>query len=178
MKSRVACGLVTGNVEGIARRKMRAVGVLGTGALAPPSAEQLLRRWEGADEIGFLGGFGSDFSSGDVDDSEHNFLDRAEQIVIAARHCRESVGAAANGGLTRVVHVGDAPTDVLAARACAERGMLGPGVTVGCVVVATGRYSAAELRALAGPRTEGLWEPVVLEAGIADAGFLRACGVA
>ena len=38
MRDRVVCGLVTGNVEGIARKKMRAVGVLATGALAPPAA--------------------------------------------------------------------------------------------------------------------------------------------
>ena len=66
MKERVACGLVTGNVEGIARIKMRAVGVLATGALAAPAAEQ---RWEGEDASAFLGGFGSDFCSGDIDDT-------------------------------------------------------------------------------------------------------------
>lgn len=46
----LACGLVTGNVEGIARRKMRAVGVLATGALSPPSTDQLQqkdRTWTG-----------------------------------------------------------------------------------------------------------------------------------
>ena len=34
MRERAACGLVTGNVEGIARKKMRAVGVYATGARA------------------------------------------------------------------------------------------------------------------------------------------------
>ena len=34
MRERAMCGLVTGNVEGIARKKMRAVGVCATGALA------------------------------------------------------------------------------------------------------------------------------------------------
>ena len=88
MRERAACGLVTGNVEGIARKKMRAVGVYATGALtltltltnppalalpypsthpnegalAPAAAEQ---RWEGEEDASFLGGFGSDFCSGD-----------------------------------------------------------------------------------------------------------------
>ena len=56
MQERVACGLVTGNVEGIARKKMRSVGVHATGALAPPAAEQ---RWAGEEDAAFLGGFGS-----------------------------------------------------------------------------------------------------------------------
>ena len=89
MRERAACGLVTGNVEGIARKKMRAVGVYATGALtltltltnppalalpypsthpnegalAPAAAEQ---RWEGEEDASFLGGFGSDFCSGDL----------------------------------------------------------------------------------------------------------------
>ena len=54
MRDRVVCGLVTGNVEGIARKKMRAVGVLATGALAPPAAEQA---WDGENESAFLSGF-------------------------------------------------------------------------------------------------------------------------
>eukprot|EP00908_Phaeocystis_cordata_P000987 Transcript_11066.p1 GENE.Transcript_11066~~Transcript_11066.p1 ORF type:complete len:399 (+),score=127.75 Transcript_11066:176-1198(+) len=193
MRERVACGLVTGNVEGIARKKMRSVGVHATGALAPPAAEQ---RWAGEEDAAFLGGFGSDFCSGQIDDGARNHLDRAEQIVIAARRCRASAlappgggggggGAAAGGGdaaagaraLTRVVHVGDAPADVLAARACAERGLLGDGVCVGMVGVATGSYSSAQLAELAGPAVEGKWEPVILEEGIADPGFLAACGV-
>ena len=52
------------------------------GALAPAAAEQ---RWEGEEDAAFLGGFGSDFCSGDIDDASRNYLDRAEQIVIAAR---------------------------------------------------------------------------------------------
>ena len=172
MKERVACGLVTGNVEGIARIKMRAVGVLATGALAAPAAEQ---RWEGEDASAFLGGFGSDFCSGDIADRSRNHLDRAEQIVIAARRCGASLPA--SRALTRLVHVGDAPADVLAAKSCAERGVLGDGVCVGMVAVATGSYSAAELRELAGAAVPGRWEPVVLEDGIADSQFLKACGV-
>ena len=81
----VICALVTGNVEGIARKKMRSVGVLATGALAPAAAEQ---DWEGEADAAFLGGFGSDYCSGDIVDAARNHLDRAEQIVIAARRCR------------------------------------------------------------------------------------------
>jgi len=172
MKSHIACGLVTGNVEGIARKKMRAVGVYQTDALAPPAAEQ---RWEGEDEHAFLGGFGSDFCSGQIDDASRNHLDRGEQIVIAARRCRSLLPATAR--LSRVVHVGDAPADVLAARACAERGLLGEGVCVGMVGCATGSYSAEQLTELAGAAVPGSWEPVVLEKGMGDAGFLAACGV-
>ena len=84
--------LVTGNVEGIARKKMRAVGVLATGALAPPAAEQA---WDGENESAFLGGFGSDYCSGNVDDLKYNHLDRGEQIVIAARRARSVLPAGA-----------------------------------------------------------------------------------
>jgi len=42
------CGLVTGNVEGIARKKMRACGITQTKALAPRAANQT-RVWEGFD---------------------------------------------------------------------------------------------------------------------------------
>ena len=184
MKDSVSCGLVTGNVEGIARRKMKAVGILGTGALAPPSDEQLLRNgdWAGAKDIGFLGGFGSDFCSGDIDDADRNHLDRSEQIGIATRRCQASLAAAeAAGGechtLCRVVHVGDAPADVLAAKAFAESSGTDPNLCIGMVAVATGSYSAAELLKLAGEPCPGRWEPVVLEDGIADPSFLNACGI-
>ena len=92
LKESVACGLVTGNVEGIARRKMRAVGITATEALspAPCAAEQLQVQpsssssapsapyssspgrkkstWPGAEHLAFLGGFGSDYCSGNIDD--------------------------------------------------------------------------------------------------------------
>ena len=192
-RSDVVCGLVTGNVEGIARKKMRSVGVLATGALAPAADEQT---WRGEEESSFLGGFGSDFCSGDIDDMSRNHLDRAEQIVIAARRCRllcacslptcflsllprdrcrSLLGPGAR--LARVVHVGDAPADVLAARHCADDSRLGPGTVVGCVGVATGSYSAELLTELCGPARPGAWEPVVLEEGLADARFVEACGV-
>ena len=76
------------------------------------------------------------------------------------------------------MHVGDAPADVLAAKHCADAHLLGGGVVVGCVGVATGSYSAAELRALCGEARAGSWEPVTLERGIADfEGFLAGCGL-
>jgi len=144
------CGLVTGNVEGIARKKMRSVGVLATGALARPAAEQ---DWAGEEQSAFLGGFGSDFCSNDIVDDSRNYKDRAEQIVIAARRCRSLLPAGST--LSRVVHVGDAPADVLAAKHCADAGLLGDGVVVGCIGVATGSYSAEELRALCGEARSG-----------------------
>ena len=171
-RSDVVCGLVTGNVEGIARKKMRSVGVLATGALAPAAVEQT---WSGEDDAAFLGGFGSDFCSGDISDMARNHLDRAEQIVIATERARSLLGPGSR--LTRVVHVGDAPADVLAAKHCADDARLGAGTVVGCVGVATGSYSAAMLTELCGPARPGVWEPVVLEEGLADARFVEACGV-
>lgn len=172
LRCKVMCGLVTGNVEGIARKKMRAVGVLATGALAPAAPEQT---WSGEEDSAFIGGFGSDFCSGDIADMARNHLDRAEQIVIAARRCRSVLPDGLK--LQRVVHVGDAPADVLAAKSCAESGALGEGVTVALVAVATGSYSAKELQELAGAHIEGVWEPTVLEQGLGDPSFLAACGV-
>ena len=172
----IVCGLVTGNVEGIARKKMRAVGVTETGALSPPADDQ---RWEGENDHTFLGGFGSDYCSNDLDDPRRNYLDRGEQLVIAANRCRALLAAAADDRyLARVVHVGDAPSDVLAAKHCADAGRLGEGVVVGVVGVATGSYGADLLTELAEAPRPGVWEPHVLERGLADeAGFLAACGV-
>jgi len=186
----VLCGLVTGNVEGVARRKMRATGILQTGALAPAAPEQQRRVWVGSEDLGFLGGFGSDFCSGAVDDPARNHLDRAEQIGIAVRRCRAllQVAPSSSGNpkktknrvLTRVVHVGGAPSNVLAAKAYAEQQHAEKsGVVVGMVATATGRYTASELREHAGESVPGKWECVVLEDGMADPlAFLEACGVA
>ena len=183
----VICGLVTGNVEGIARRKMRAVGVYQTGALAPPSKSQAASKsWPGADDIGFIGGFGSDYCSGKLDDENRNFLDRGEQIAIAVDRCSEimSPGAGKRDSdqhrtLERVVHIGDAPADVLAAKSFSDRCQEeGRDLCVGMVAVATGSYSTGELQGLTGEPKRGAWEPVVLEKGMADTqAFLRACGV-
>lgn len=187
MNDKVICGLVTGNVEGIARRKMRAVGVHQTGALSPPSASQAASKsWPGADDIGFIGGFGSDYCSGDVGDADRNYLDRGEQIAIAVNRCREMISGMEGSGdskgnrkLKRVAHIGDAPADVLAAKSFSKRCQeVGDDLCVGMVAVATGSYSAAELQELTGEPAKGIWEPVVVEDGMADSeAFLRACGV-
>mmetsp|Transcript_20078 Transcript_20078/g.29794 ORF Transcript_20078/g.29794 Transcript_20078/m.29794 type:complete len:319 (-) Transcript_20078:348-1304(-) len=175
MKDRVACGLVTGNVEGIARRKMRAVGVLNSSALAPPSQDQIDdKRWLCTQEISFLGGFGSDYCSGIIDDFSRNHLDRAEQIAIATKRCKDSLDG---DKLKRIVHVGDAPADVLAAKEFSQTMKNEADLCVGMVAVATGKYTAEELRQLAGEPELGSWEPVILEQGMADPNFLRSCGV-
>jgi phosphoglycolate phosphatase-like HAD superfamily hydrolase len=171
MQDHVLCGLVTGNVEGVARRKMKAVGILGTGALSPPCVSQ--KEWKGTEELAFLGGFGSDYCSGNIDDLERNHLDRGQQIAIAAQRCRNRLGD--DIVLKRVVHVGDAPADVLAAKYFCDTTK--DNVCVGMVAVATGSYSAQELRDLAGDPVPGKWEPVVLEKGMADSNFLSACGL-
>jgi len=187
---KIACGLVTGNVEGIARRKMKAVGILDTGALAPPFiVEQGQKSWKGADDIGFLGGFGSDYCSRNIRDPARNYLDRGEQIVIAAQRCRAMLkndGTDAHDDrsvtvLSRVVHVGDAPADVLAAKAYSEGKLDGEqpneDLCIGMVAVATGSYSAEQLREAAGTPIPGRWEPVILEKGMADPNFINACGI-
>ena len=84
----VFCGLVTGNVEGIARRKMQAVGVLDPEALSPPCPASQLQKWPETADLAFLGGFGSDCCGKDLNNLDRNYLDRAEQIAICARRCR------------------------------------------------------------------------------------------
>eukprot|EP00980_Cylindrotheca_fusiformis_P012529 scaffold3079_cov119-Cylindrotheca_fusiformis.AAC.5 len=168
----VKCGLVTGNVEGIARQKMKAVGIFDTNALSPPCPTQ--RQWPGVEDYAFLGAFGSDYCSGDIENIERNHLDRGEQISIATKRCQNVLSNAAE--LKRVVHVGDAPADVLAAKWFSSENN-DNNICVGMVAVATGSYSADELRELAGSRIPGRWEPVVLETGMADPSFLSACGV-
>jgi phosphoglycolate phosphatase-like HAD superfamily hydrolase len=196
---KIACGLVTGNVEGIARRKMRAVGVLDTHALSAPAADQVAttaQQWPGVQDIAFLGGFGSDYCSRSIIDFSRNYLDRAEQIAICARRaCQESTLSTLTdydrSSLSRVVHVGDAPADVLAAKAYSQFLTTTTttnsnnnnsknhhnNVCVGVVAVATGSYSAEQLRQAAGEPVPGRWEPVILEKGMADVNFLQACGL-
>lgn len=172
-KGNVLCGLVTGNVEGIARMKMRACGIYATGVFSEKSDEQT---FDGENDHSFLGGFGSDFCSCDIDDPSRAHKDRGEQILIAYRRALTLLQE--NQELVRIVHVGDAPADILAAKWCSEEdGKLPAGVAVGCVGVATGSFSAAQLAELAGETVSGRWEPVVLEAGLADPGFIQACGI-
>jgi phosphoglycolate phosphatase-like HAD superfamily hydrolase len=174
----VAFGLVTGNVEGIARRKMHALGILDTGALTsvkqPPRLGE--RVWEGMEEKRFVGGFGSDFCSGDIDNPERNYLDRGEQLAI----CVQKLNLFHNNShITRVIHVGDAPADILAAKSYAFQNKSKPkNCSVGVIGVATGSYSVEELRVLCGERIPGVWEPVVLEDGIGVGNreaFIKAC---
>ena len=167
-KGRVLVGLVTGNVEAIARLKMRALGITQTNVFAPPASSQ-------TGGGGFLGGFGSCYCSGIIDDPTHLWKDRGEQIKIAVERARTLL--AADEELVRVVHVGDAPSDVLAAKFCAESSTMG-GLDVGMIAVATGRFSADELRALTSSPAP-CWDPIVLEKGLAvpPADFLSHCKI-
>jgi len=171
-RGRLLCGLVTGNVEGIARKKMRACGILRTGVLSPKAPDQ---NWEGEAQSAFLGGFGSDFCSCNIDEPSRNYKDRGEQIVLAYR--RACTLLLENEEIVRVVHVGDAPSDILAAKWCYEEEKFGPGVTVGCIGVGTGRYSCTDLSQIAGVPVVGKWEPAILPDGICDPTFIEKCGI-
>lgn len=160
--------LVTGNLEGAARIKMRACGVLETQCLHPPAASQ---NWEGAEECAFLGGFGSDFCSGDIEDLSRIYKDRAEQIFIAYERAKTLLKPGEH--IARVIHVGDAPNDVLAARECFENKRFGEDVTVGCIGVVTGHFPKEVLTAHIGVAIPGRWEPLVLENGFNDPLFLQ-----
>lgn len=118
----VLCALVTGNVEGIARRKMKvksnqllnipcfatlnhtnlttkACGLYDTGFLSQAAADQ--QEWEGMEACSFLGGFGSDFCSGDIEDMSRIYKDRGEQILICYRRAQSLLK-----GNERIVRVG------------------------------------------------------------------------
>lgn len=77
--------------------------------------------------------------------------------------------------IVRVVHCGDAPGDVLAAKYCSEENKFGDSVTVSCIAVATGKFSADYLSSLFGDFEAGKWEPYILENGIADPSFIDLC---
>jgi len=173
MGTDIMCGLVTGNVEGIAIKKMRATGILATGVFSKSCITQ--KKWAGNEADSFLGGFGSDYCSGDIDDLSRVYKDRGEQIVIAYNRAKSMLTE--DQEIVRVVHVGDAPGDVLAAKYCAEEKKFGDNVTVGCIAVATGKYSSEKLESLFGTFDKGSWEPFVLEKGIADPSFIDLCGV-
>jgi hypothetical protein len=79
--------------------------------------------------------------------------------------------------IVRVVHCGDAPGDVLAAKYCMEHNKFDDGVAVSCIAVATGRFSAEHLSSLFGDSQHGKWEPMVLEKGLADPSFIDACKI-
>ena len=185
----VACGLVTGNVEGIARRKMKALGMHGTNAFTPLSEPQGGRVWDGVEDIRFLGGFGSDYCSACIDDPDRNFLDRGEQIAICVQRCIDLSSRKGNCNdddskeahvLEKVIHVGDAPADILAAKSFVDHPSKPSNLCVSVVGVATGSYSVEELTELCGDSIPGKWEPIILEKGqgVGDEEiFLKACGL-
>jgi phosphoglycolate phosphatase-like HAD superfamily hydrolase len=175
------CGLVTGNVEGIARKKMRATGIYDTGIFSTKASDQTAQ-WLGTEDCPFLGGFGSDYCSCNVEDISRQYKDRGEQIAIAYQRAQQLITnsysynndilSTFNQKIVRVVHVGDAPADVLAAKYCATEGKFGSNVVVSCIAVATGSYSVEELQEACGDTIVGVWEPVVLEQGVADPKFI------
>lgn len=166
------CGLVTGNVEGIARKKMRASGIFDSQIFTEKAAEQ---DWDGDHDTAFLGGFGSDHCSCNIEDATMSFKDRGEQIAIAWRRATSLLKE--NEKIVRVVHVGDAPTDILAAKWCADNGKFGDNVVASCIGVATGSYSVDRLASLAGPSIPSKWEPFFLEKGLADESFIDCCKI-
>ena len=100
----VHVGLVTGNLEPIAWSKMEALGIRHLFSEPP------------------VGGFGSDFCGGDI---AKGAQDRAELVrIAAARLAAARPGAVAE----RRVHIGDAPSDVSAARLAVAEPV---GVTTG-----------------------------------------------
>jgi len=165
-------GLVTGNVEGIARKKMRAVGLLKTKAFSEKAVDQT---WSGENDHAFLGGFGSCYCSGNINDPDRIFKDRGEQLLIAIRRARSCLKE--DQELVRVVHIGDAPADILAAKYCSETlRRLDDNLQVGMVAVATGKFSANDLNKFIGV-SDQYWDPVVLPLGMGDPDFINYCKI-
>jgi phosphoglycolate phosphatase-like HAD superfamily hydrolase len=166
---RVKVGLVTGNVEGIARKKMRACQLYKTGVFSPATPDQ--QSWPGEENYSLLGGFGSDYCSGDIEDLSRIWKDRGEQILIALRRAQSHLPPGEH--ISRVIHVGDAPADVLAAHYCSQDNRT-QGVPVRAIAACTGKFTSAELHKIisdAGPASSA-WETVVLEQGVGSADFL------
>ena len=108
-------------------------------------------------------------------------MDRGEQIAICVERCLD-LSSSKDGTplLEKVIHVGDAPADILAAKSYVNHPNKPHGLTVSCVGVATGTYSSHELTKLCGERVDGVWEPKVLEHGQgvgSEEVFLKACGL-
>jgi len=150
----------------------------------------------------FLGGFGSDFCSGDTVDADRMHVDRGEQILICIQRC---IGMLQNGEqLVRIVHVGDAPTDAKAAQWVATQGLprlvaastakstdsplssattaakadhvsASSHMSVKFLGVGTGKFSMSELVVAAGDAIEGVFDVAVLEQGLADPSFISHC---
>lgn len=170
----VLVGLVTGNVEGIARKKMRAVGLFKLDVFSPAAKEQKV--WAGEEDTALLGGFGSDFCTPTSDDHSRLSKDRGEQILIAVRRAQSLLSS--DEKLVRVVHVGDAPADVLAARYCCDT-LKAQGIAVGMVACATGKFSVLQLLDVMGPVSPAESQSwVVLERGVGSEDFLSHCGLA
>jgi len=148
----------------------RATGIFHTKVLSRKADDQ---KWEGEDETTFLGGFGSDYCSGDIDDKTRIYKDRGEQIMIAYRRAKTLLKD--DQQIVRVVHVGDAPADVLAAKHFYET--VEDEVTVSCIGVATGKFDKTTLENLIGTPIEGRWEPIVLEKGLSDENFIKHCKI-
>lgn len=181
LKGNFLCGLVTGNVEEIARKKMKATGIIQTNILSTASPDQK----PGTDDcLSFLGGFGSDFCSGDIDDQTRIYKDRGEQIMIAIRRAKCIINTSTEY-IARVVHVGDAPADCLALKYCYDKfaaeassdsDIKEPVPVMSIIAVATGKFSAETLTNIVGTSEDG-YEPYVLSKGIADPDFIALCGV-
>lgn len=136
------------------------------------------KKWDGTEHIRFLGGFGSDFCSGDIYNIERNHLDRGEQIAICVNRCLDL--STSKDSLRRVIHVGDAPADILAAKSYVNHPQKPKGLCVSVIGVATGSYSVDDIRMLCGETIPGVWEPRVLEQGQGvgnEQEFLQACGL-
>ena len=58
---------------------MRATGIYNTNCFSRKADDQ---RWEGENDCEFLGGFGSDYCSGNIDDRERIYKDRGIYIFI------------------------------------------------------------------------------------------------
>ncbi len=173
------CGLVTGNVEAIARRKMKATGITQTKILSRPAFDQSVSIQEETDNVSaFLGGYGSDFCSGDIVDQTRIYKDRGEQILIAIKRAQSLLSD--NEQLVRIVHVGDAPADCLALKYCFETykkdDTLSHRPIMSIIAVATGKFSSDTLQTIVGEKEHG-YEPHVLELGIADPRFISLCGI-
>lgn len=126
----VKVGLVTGNVESIAWGKMQAVGLEAPEFFSEPR----------------FGGFGTDVRTSGTDD-EAKVRDRGDQITIAMfkaldeSACKPDIEEPLAKRICKDVpvrrfHIGDAPSDVLAAAYA--------GVTP--IGVATGKFTAKELQ--------------------------------
>jgi hypothetical protein len=119
--------------------------------------------------------FGSDFCSGDIEDQSRVYKDRAMQISIAVRRAISCLKD--DEELCRVIHVGDAPADVLAAKWVYDLGLVGRSrsrtgerskIEVGIIGVGTGKFSSEQLQGLMGVAKKGAYEPLMFPEGFGD----------